>query len=347
MKIPFLIAGPCCAESREQVLDTARSLKAYGVEAFRAGVWKPRTHPGSYEGPGAEALPWLREVKDTLGMRVCTEVVRAEHVAACLEAVLDMFWIGARTTANPFLVQEIADALKGKDVTVMVKNPVNPDLELWSGAVERLRMAGIKDIVLVHRGFTSAEPGIFRNDPVWQLAVRMRSLFPEYRMVCDPSHIAGNRTLVPQIAQKAIDLGMDGLMVEVHCNPAAALSDSSQQLSPEDFASMVNGCLKFRSSGTDNPDYNSALSSLRAQIDSLDHQILQILAQRMEASRQIGKIKKENNVSIVQAQRWNDVLELVRKESRDVDLDPDFTAALFEIIHDASIAEQNKLLFQL
>lgn len=339
MKRPYIIAGPCSAETREQVLSTARGVKLAGADMFRAGLWKPRTRPGSFQGVGEQGMEWLCEVRDSLGLRVCTEVACAAHVKACLDAGIDCLWIGARTAANPFQVQEIADSLKDREVRVLIKNPVNPDIELWAGDVERFAEAGIKDIMLVHRGFSPSSPLKYRNDPQWGIAVRMRSRFPQLQMLCDPSHIGGSREYVPEIAQRALDLGMDGLMTEVHCTPESALSDSSQQLCVEEFALLVKG-LEFRTAESTDKALRDTLETMRSRIDILDEQIVSLLSERMKLSREIGMTKKANNISIVQTARWEEVLSNVRECAIKNSLDPGFVENIFNCIHGASINEQ-------
>lgn len=334
------IAGPCSAESREEVLKAAADLKALGVDTFRAGLWKPRTSPSSFEGVGAEGLPWLIEVRDTLGLRVATEVASPDHVRTCLAAGLDLLWLGARTTANPFLVQEIADSLSGvSGVTVLVKNPVSPDLELWAGAIERLRSAGITDIIAVHRGFSSFEKLRYRNNPLWQIPVQLKGRFPGLKVYCDPSHIAGEASLVPEVAQKALDLGFDGLMVEVHPDPSEALSDAAQQLSPAAFAAMASG-LSARSAGSSDASFNERLCALRARIDEIDDSLVALLADRMAASREIGELKKEGGVAIVQSSRWDEVLASALALGRSRGLPEDLVRDLFTLLHEASISVQ-------
>ena len=335
----FLIAGPCSAESPQQVMETARGLTGCGVSVFRAGLWKPRTHPGCFEGVGAEGLPWLLAVREETGLPVMTEVAGAKHVEACLKAGLDALWIGARTTANPFLVQEIADALAGSDTPVYIKNPVHPDPELWAGAVERLQRAGVRRIGLVLRGFTTPESGPCRNAPLWHLAVGMRTRFPELPLLVDPSHIAGERSLVPEIAQKALDLGLDGLMVEVHAHPEAALSDAAQQLSPADFRSLL-GSLRARALDTDAPDYREGIEALRARIDTIDGQLLALLASRMDISREIGRYKKDHGITILQPGRWDALLEEVLAEGRRRGLPEEFVRKVFSAIHEESVRRQ-------
>ena len=344
--MPKVIAGPCSAESEDQVLSTARQLGRVGVEWFRAGLWKPRTMPGCFEGVGEKGLPWLGRVKSELGMKICTEVASAKHVELCLGAGLDMVWIGARTTANPFLVQEIADALAGAPVKVFVKNPITQDRLLWVGAVERLRRSGAEDISLVHRGFSTFEKIRYRYAPCWDIAIAMRSAFPDIPFWCDPSHMAGDAALIPEIAQKSLDLGLDGLMLESHCNPAAALSDARQQLTPAQLGSLLKD-LKPRLRDADNADYRRTLLELRERIDELDGALVETLSRRMEVSREIGRIKKENNVAILQTIRWDEVVEAALSKAESGNLDPGFVSRIFNEIHDASVVEQNKIISEI
>ena len=335
----FLIAGPCSAESPQQLMETARGLTGCGVSVFRAGLWKPRTHPGSFEGVGAEGLPWLVAVREETGLPVMTEVAGAKHVEACLKAGLDALWIGARTTTNPFLVQEIAEALAGVDIPVYVKNPVHPDAELWAGAVERLQRAGLRRIGLVLRGFTTPESGPYRNAPLWPLAVGMRTRFPDLTLLVDPSHIAGDRSLLPEISQKALDLGLDGIMVEVHAHPETALSDAAQQLTPAGFRTLLDG-LRERAADTDAPDYREGIEALRARIDTIDEQLLTLLASRMEISREIGEYKREHGIAILQPGRWEALLERVIKEGKRRGLSEAFIRKVFEFVHEESVRRQ-------
>lgn len=339
-KHPFIVAGPCSAESPAQLSSVAAAL-AGRADYFRAGLWKPRTRPGSFEGVGEKGLPWLAAVRKEHGLRVCTEVAGARHVSACLEAGTDAVWIGARTTANPFLMQEIADSLSGSAIPVMLKNPVNSDISLWTGAVERLARAGVSGIMLIHRGFSTSENIEYRNAPCWNIAFQMRSRFPELPFLCDPSHMGGRADLVPGIAQKALDLGYDGLMVEVHPDPASALSDPDQQLTPETFISLLDR-LEVRSNSGDR-DFLSQVESLRARIDSIDSSLVTMLAERMELSRRIGECKRRSNVAILQPGRWDSVLRTVRQEARECGLDSDFVTRIFNDIHEASVAEQNNI----
>lgn len=340
---PCVIAGPCSAETREQVLETAKGLKEIGINVFRAGIWKPRTHPGSFEGVGTEGLLWLKEVKQTLGMKVCTEVASEKHVYECLKHGIDMVWIGARTSANPFLMQEIADALQGCDIPVLVKNPVNPDMELWIGALERLNRAGIKKLGVIHRGFSSASKIIYRNDPSWGMAIELRAKFPELTFFVDPSHMGGDRVYIKPLSQKALDLGLDGLMVESHCNPACAWSDAKQQLTPAALIDMLTS-ITVREKDSENLSYKEHISNLRAQIDVTDECIMNLLATRMNICKEIGKVKKENNIAIVQGGRWDSILEQMTEKAHKADLSDDFVKAVWTAIHEESVRLQNAIL---
>jgi chorismate mutase len=335
----LLIAGPCSAESREQVLQAARAVKEIGADIFRAGVWKPRTHPGCFEGIGEPALEWLAQVQETLGLEVTTEVASAHHVRLCLEKGIRTVWIGARTTTNPFMVQEIADALKGSGATVLVKNPVNPDVDLWIGAAERLASNGINDIILVHRGFSKGLAGRYRNDPKWHLLLQVRERMPQLPLICDPSHIAGERELVPEIAQRAMDLGLDGLMIECHPDPSVALSDASQQLTPASLKVLLDN-LVTRVQDSSDAAYRDRLEMLRSQIDSLDADIIDNLARRMEISRQIGALKRENGISIVQPVRWGRVMQDALQRAAASGLEEELVNKIFALIHEASVRQQ-------
>lgn len=337
-----LIAGPCSAESRKQLIDTAALLEAGTVDYFRAGLWKPRTHPGCFEGVGEEGLPWLVEVRERFGMKVCTEVASPKHIEACLNADIDLMWIGARTTANPFMVEEIAQALAGTGKAVMVKNPVNQDAELWCGAIERLQRHGIEKIGIIHRGFSSFKDLKYRNDPRWQTAIEVRSAFPDLPFLCDPSHMSGDVRYIPEISQKAMDLGFDGLMVEVHNSPADAKSDNSQQLTPQEFQSLVDG-LRVRENSTEDVLYNEALEQLRSEIDSIDGEIISALSRRMAVSREIGLRKKNSNIAIIQPSRWDEVISDVYAKGRECGLSDDMLYKIFSAIHEASVSEQNKI----
>lgn len=341
----MIIAGPCSAESESQVLETAVALKQLGVSVFRSGIWKPRTHPGCFEGMGTRALPWLRRVKDELGMSVCTEVATKEHVEACLDAGVDMMWIGARTTSNPFLVQEIAETLKGVKIPVLVKNPINPDLELWIGAIERLRREGIEDIGVVHRGFSTFEHSKFRNAPYWRYAIELRTTFPELPFFCDPSHMAGSTDFIREISQHALDLGLDGLMIETHCHPECALSDASQQLTPSALGELLKALVvrygETASGAGNDPDM---LEGLRLRIGAIDSELVRLLGERMKVSREIGKFKKLNNMSILQTAQWDRVRNNAVRMAAENALDEGFINRLFSLVHEESIAEQNKIL---
>lgn len=340
---PWMIAGPCSAESPQQVLDTARALARQGVGVFRAGLWKPRTHPRSFEGVGTEGLPWLLQVREETGMKVCTEVALAAHVHACLEAGVDMVWIGARTTASPFLVQEIADALRGSDIPVLVKNPLNPDLDLWAGALERLYLAGVRKLGAVHRGFSAIPHAPYRNLPLWEMAVDLKTRFPALPVLVDPSHMAGDRKYIPELAQQALDLGLEGLMVECHCHPEEAFSDAAQQLTPEAFGQLIS-TLRIRRQDSIDLSYREGVSRLRARIDALDADLVRALAARMAVSREIGQYKKEHNVSILQPSRWEAVLERARREGAELGLSDEFITAAFTAVHEESVRIQNEIL---
>jgi len=336
-----IIAGPCSAESERQVMRTAEALKAAGVEWFRAGLWKPRTYPGCFEGVGERGLPWLMKVRRELGMKVCTEVAGAGHVRMCADAGLDMFWIGARTTVNSFLVEDIAKACSRFSIPVLIKNPASRDIGLWVGAVERFRRHGITNLGLVHRGFPTFEKLKYRNPPEWQVAIEMRSRFPELPMFCDPSHIAGDADFVSDVAQTAISIGFDGLMVEAHCFPDAALSDKEQQLNAMDFGAFLSS-LQYRDVSTDNPEFNTRLEALRSEIDECDSELIRTLARRMDISRQIGTFKKKENVTILQISRWDRLLERVLKEGERLGVDRDFLSDIFNTILNASVKVQNE-----
>ena len=301
---PLVIAGPCSAETEEQVMNTATQLASKGIKLFRAGIWKPRTKPGGFEGVGVEGLPWLKRVKTETGMLVCTEVATAKHVLECLKAGIDVLWIGARTTANPFAMQEIADALRGVDIPVLVKNPVNPDLELWIGALERLNQAGLQRLGAIHRGFSSYERKIYRNLPQWHIPIELRRRIPQLPILCDPSHIGGKRELIAPLCQQAMDLGFDGLIVESHCDPDKAWSDASQQVTPDVLDYILNLLvIRKDTQSTEN------LSELRKQIDECDNDLIQTLAKRMRVAREIGTYKKEHDMTILQTGRYNEILE--------------------------------------
>ena len=344
MKKPFIIAGPCSAETEEQTLATCEALAATGrVDMLRAGIWKPRTKPGSFEGNGIKALPWLAEAKRRTGLPVSTEVANAKHVDEASAFDVDMFWVGARTTSSPFSMQELAEALRGTDKWVYVKNPLNSDIELWIGAVERLAACGVKNIGLIHRGFSGYGAGVLRNSPMWHLALEIRRRLPDLPMLCDPSHICGNRAYLADISQQAADLDFDGLIVESHVSPEAAWSDASQQLTPVALVEMLDGVV-WRENGSQSVAYQSALDELRGRIDRLDSEIFKLLAERMNAAEQIGRIKRENNVMILQSARWNDIVENVLASSSKLGLSEEFLRTLLDAIHIESITRQNRVM---
>ncbi|MBO5406015.1 MAG: bifunctional 3-deoxy-7-phosphoheptulonate synthase/chorismate mutase type II [Bacteroidales bacterium] len=332
---PIIIAGPCSAESREQVLNTAQELAKNGVKIFRAGIWKPRTKPGGFEGVGTVGLPWLKEVKQKTGMLVATEVATAAHVFEAIKAGIDILWIGARTAANPFAMQELADSLRGTDIPVLVKNPVNPDLELWIGALERLVNAGVTNVGVILRGFSTYDQKMYRNLPLWHIPIELRRRYPNITMFCDPSHIGGKRELVAPISQQAMDLKFDGLMVESHCNPDEALSDAKQQITPQvlDFTLKM---LVLR----ENVQTTENISVLRKQIDEIDEQLLAILAKRNRISREIGTYKKENNMPVLQTGRYNEILEKRASMGEAMNLDKEFVFAIMKAIHEESVRIQ-------
>ena len=344
MKKPFIIAGPCSAETEEQTIATCEALAATGrVDMLRAGVWKPRTKPGSFEGNGIKALPWLAEAKRRTGLPVSTEVANAKHVDEASAFDVDMFWIGARTTSSPFSMQELAEALRGTDRWVYVKNPLNSDIELWVSAVERLAACGVKNIGLIHRGFSGYGAGALRNAPMWHLALEIRRRLPDLPMLCDPSHICGNRAYIADISQQAADLDFDGLIVESHLSPEAAWSDASQQLTPADLKAMLDGIV-WRENGSQSVAYQNALDELRGRIDRLDSEIYKLLAERMNAAEQIGRIKRDNNVMILQSARWNDIVENVLALSSKLGLSEEFLRTLLDAIHIESINRQNRVM---
>ncbi len=340
---PMVIAGPCSAESEEQVLETARGLASWGIHMFRAGIWKPRTHPGSFEGVGAPGLKWLKKVKDETGMKVCTEVANEKHVYECLKYGVDMLWIGARTTANPFLMQEIADALQDTDVPVLVKNPVNPDLDLWIGALERLNRAGVRKLGVIHRGFSTISSQPYRNAPGWQIAIELRTRYPELPVFADPSHMGGDRKFLKDLSQRAMDLGFEGLMIESHCNPAVALSDAKQQLVPTELRTLIESLL-IREKDSGDKEYREGIEQLRSRIDYIDEDLLKEFGARMDVSRLIGTYKRDHNVAIVQTVRWDAVMEGMKEKARAYGLSEKFIEDVFNAIHEESIRIQNGVL---
>lgn len=342
---PMVIAGPCSAESEEQVLETARGLASFGIHMFRAGIWKPRTHPGCFEGVGKRGLKWLQKVQQECGMFVCTEVAGKDHVEACLKHGIDMLWIGARTTANPFLVQEIADALQGTDIPVLVKNPINPDLDLWIGALERLSRAGIRKMGVVHRGFSAMRSIPYRNNPGWRIAIELRSRYPELPFFADPSHMGGDRRYILELSQRAMDLGLDGLMIETHCHPECALSDARQQLTPEELRVMLGDRIVVREADSQEADYRKNIGQLRARIDVIDENLIALLKARMEISRMIGQYKKEHNIAILQLTRWDELIEDMIRKGCNEGMEERFLRAVFNDIHEESVRVQNEVLW--
>jgi len=339
---PIIIAGPCSAESEEQVLATARELSAMGIKIFRAGIWKPRTRPNAFEGVGNEGLKWLKRVKIETGMFTAIEVANVKHVYDALKYGIDILWIGARTSANPFAVQDIADALKGVDIPVLVKNPVNPDAELWIGALERINNAGIKRLVAIHRGFSIYEKTLYRNDPQWQIPIEIKRRIPGLLILTDPSHICGNRNMLYNVSQKAMDLNFDGLIIESHINPEKALSDANQQITPAELRILLSRLI-FRHEEI-NEEAMLTLAELREQIDKLDDKLLQVLEKRMKISEEIGKHKKANNITILQTQRWDDIIKNRINLGTRKGLSEEFILKIFQTIHQESINMQTAVM---
>jgi chorismate mutase len=341
---PIIIAGPCSAESEEQVMSCAKALAKSGkVNAYRAGIWKPRTRPGSYEGIGNEGLKWLKQVKLETGLKTATEVATEKHVYEALKYGVDIMWIGARTSGNPFSMQEIADAMQGVEVTVLIKNPVNPDIELWHGAYERIQKAGIQNIGLIHRGFNSYEKLRYKNQPLWQIPIEMKRRLPDIPMICDPSHISGTREYLLEISQKALDLDYDGLMIEVHPNPDCALSDAKQQITPSQLIVML-AQLIYRYQNSTDVNFIHVLEELRAKVDSYDERLIELLGQRMAISKEIGRYKKENNITILQKNRWEEIILNAEKKAAHFGLSKEFIDVVFNAIHIESINNQNAIM---
>lgn len=343
-KRPLIISGPCSAETEEQVLATARRLAATGkVDMLRAGIWKPRTRPGQFEGIGVKGLPWMAKAKELTGLPITVEVATAKQVEDALNFDVDVLWIGARTTVNPFSVQEIADALRGVDVPVLIKNPINPDLELWIGAVERIAKAGIKNIGLIHRGFSSYGNTEYRNAPMWHLAIEMKRRNPDMMLICDPSHICGRRDILLEVSQTSIDLDYDGLIIESHIDPDNAWSDAKQQITPEALGELI-GNIIWRKEDIDNADLHTAMEKMRQQINQLDDELMQILGARMKVADKIGQYKKDNNITILQTNRWNAILERAFTKGEKLGLSKEFITKYFDSIHMESINHQNKVM---
>ena len=340
---PLVIAGPCSAETEDQVLKIAHDLKDTDVSIYRAGIWKPRTRPGMFEGVGAIGLKWLDKVKKETGLLTATEVANASHVKLALEYDIDVLWIGARSTVSPFIVQEIADALKGTDKIVLVKNPVNPDLALWLGGIERLYSSNIKKLGVIHRGFSTYEKSKYRNNPEWQLPIELQNRFPDIPLICDPSHIAGRRDILQDISQTALDLNFDGLMIETHIDPDNAWSDAAQQITPSVLVKMMND-LKIRTLTSEEADYKNQLNTLRTQIDVIDHGLLETLGKRMKVAVSIGELKKKKNVAVLQTKRWNEILGNMILEGEKKGLSEEFVLRMFKAIHQESINNQEKVI---
>ena len=340
---PLVIAGPCSAETEDQVLKIAHELKNSDVSIFRAGIWKPRTRPGGFEGVGEIGLKWLQKAKAETGLLMATEVATAAHVKLALEHDIDVLWIGARTTVNPFAVQEIADALQGTDKIVLLKNPVNPDLSLWIGGLERLYNANIKKLGVIHRGFSTYEKTKYRNNPEWQIAIDMQNRFPDLPLICDPSHITGKRDMIQEVSQQALDLNYDGLIIETHIDPDNAWSDAAQQVTPATLKQMFIN-LRVRKVSDDESEYNQKMAKLRMQIDEFDGKLLEILGNRMKVADKIGLLKKEKNVAILQNQRWNEILGKMILEGEEKGLSNEFVMQLFKAIHQESISHQEKVI---
>lgn len=340
---PLVIAGPCSAETEEQVLKIAHELKNSDVSIFRAGIWKPRTRPGGFEGVGAIGLKWLQKAKAETGLLMATEVANAAHVKLALEHDIDVLWIGARTTVNPFAVQEIADALQNTDKIVLVKNPVNPDLALWIGGVERLYNAGIKKLGVIHRGFSTYEKTKYRNIPEWQIAIELQSRFPDLPLIIDPSHITGRRDMIQEVSQQALDLNYDGLIIETHTDPDNAWSDAAQQVTPTVLKQIFED-LKVKKTSSNEEDFNTEMIKLRANIDIADAKLLEILGNRMKVAEQIGALKKAKNVAVLQNKRWNEILGKMILDGEEKGLSEEFILRLFKAIHQESISHQEKVI---
>ncbi|MBX2815797.1 MAG: bifunctional 3-deoxy-7-phosphoheptulonate synthase/chorismate mutase type II [Saprospiraceae bacterium] len=343
---PFLITGPCSAESEEQVMKIAQQMHDLDipVDLFRAGIWKPRTRPNNFEGIGFEGLQWLKRVKEEFGYQVTTEVANANHVFEALKANIDVLWLGARTTVNPFSVQEVADALRGVDVPVFIKNPINPDLALWKGAIERIYNAGIERIGIVHRGFSKFGHSIYRNIPLWQIPIELKREFPDLFFVCDASHICGNRDNLLDVSQTALDLNYDGLMLESHWDPDNAWSDAKQQVTPFDLKEKILSRLQMRSSDSDNTEFKNNIEDLRSRIDAIDKELIQMLANRMEVAEEIGRYKKQNNIAILQADRWNEIIDKSMEKAGPLGLSQDFVGKFLKAVHQESIDHQKDVM---
>ncbi len=336
---PFIIAGPCSAETEEQVLKIAHQLKNTDTTVLRAGIWKPRTRPGNFEGVGALGLKWLQKAKQETGLLTATEVANTAHIKLALEHDIDILWVGARTTVSPFVVQELADALQGTDKIVLIKNPVNPDLALWLGAVERFYSKNIKNLGVIHRGFSTYEKTTYRNNPQWQIPIELQNKFPDLPLICDPSHIAGRRDIIADICQTALDLNFNGLMIETHYNPDKAWSDAQQQITVNDLKTILSD-LKIKKPTDLDAEYCNQLNNLRTKIDLIDHQLIKALSQRMKIAKEIGNVKRERNVTILQNTRWREIIDKITKEANQNNLSKDFILNLYKVIHQESINHQ-------
>lgn len=344
-KRPLVISGPCSAETEEQVLQTARRLAATGkVDVLRAGIWKPRTKPGLFEGIGVKGLPWLAQARKETGLPIAVEVATDKHVEDALQFDVDILWIGARTTVNPFSVQEVADALRGTNVPVLIKNPINPDLELWSGAIERIQKAGVKEIGMIHRGFSNYGNMEYRNAPMWHLPIEMKRRFPEMLLISDPSHICGNRLMLQSVSQKSIDLDFGGLMLESHIDPDNAWSDAKQQVTPERLKEILEA-LVWRAENTTREDFVTALATLREQINHIDDELMTLIGQRMKVADKIGAYKRDNNITILQTNRWNEILDKAVSKGESLGLSKEFIIRYFDAVHLESISHQNKVMY--
>lgn len=339
----FVIAGPCSVESEEQIHKTAKALSEYNIPVLRGGIWKPRTRPGSFTGIGKEGIQWLADAAKANNMKSAVEVANAQHVEDCLKAGIDIFWIGARSSVSPFVVQEIADALKGVDIPVMIKNPINPDIELWIGAIERIHQAGINKIAAIHRGFSQYEKNTYRNTPNWNIPLELKRLLPNLPVICDPSHICGSIDLIPHVSQKAMDLNFDGLMLESHFDPSNALSDKDQQLKPSDVMTLIEE-LVIRNIDTENTEFKNQLIRLRKEIDKIDYEVLELLASRSKLVNEIGKYKKANNITIFQPERWAEIVETRKKYGTEIHLSEELILDLVKLIHRESISVQTKVM---
>ncbi len=344
---PLIIAGPCSAESESQIFKTAKEIAGLGkVKIFRSGIWKPRTRPGNFEGVGEDGLKWLQQVKKEFGFLLAIEVANEEHAELAIKYDIDILWVGARTTSNPFSVQELADSLKGFNKPVLVKNPINPDVNLWVGALERFHKAGVNKLAAVHRGFFPFEATTLRNIPKWEIPIELKSICHTLPILCDPSHIAGNTVYIPEIAQKALDLNMDGLMIETHYNPNVALSDMNQQLTPGQLGNLIDNLI-YRRSTTKDKDFTNVLEALRSQIDSIDQQMLELLSQRMNIVEEIGKFKSQNEVTILQLRRWEKIVDTRMKLGKELGLTEDFIKKLLQLVHKESIQKQTEVMNKL